>query len=120
LGTAQPFIVPVMGQEPIFLNQARARHLHKEQIAFIGVPIILHGSPLGVLSVDRLFGEEVSLEEDLRLLGIVASLMGQFVLLARQGRLWEEGPHPGNLPLNPELSEDTRNFFIVASEAFSC
>ena len=113
LGTAQPFIMPVMGQEPIFLNQARARHLHKEQIAFIGVPIMLHGSPLGVLSVDRLFGEEVSLEEDLRLLGIIASLLGQYVGLERQGRFWEEGPPPGNLPLNPELSEDSRNFFIV-------
>jgi Nif-specific regulatory protein len=113
LGTAQPFIMPLMGQEPIFLNQARARQFPKEQVAFIGVPIMLYGSPLGVLSVDRLFGEEVSLEEDLRLLSIIASLLGQLVGLERQSRRAEAGLQPENFRLSPEPSEDSRNCLIV-------
>ena len=113
LGIAQPFLMPVSGQEPIFLNQARARQFPKKQVAFIGVPLSLHGSPLGVLSVDRLFGEEVSLEEDLRLLSIIAALLGQFVGLVGQGQRAEPPPHPEGLRLNPEISEKPRNFLIV-------
>ncbi len=60
LEAAQPFLMPALGQEPVFLNQARARQFPKEQIAFLGVPIMLHGAPLGVFCVDRLFGDEVS------------------------------------------------------------
>jgi len=113
LGIAQPFLLPVTGQEPIFLNQARARQFPKKQVAFIGVPLILHGSPLGVLSVDRLFGEEISLEEDLRFLSIIAALLGQFVGLKGQGRRAEPVPHPEGLRLSPEISEQARNFWIV-------
>ncbi|MCX5892971.1 MAG: sigma-54 dependent transcriptional regulator, partial [Deltaproteobacteria bacterium] len=66
-----------------------------------------------VLSVDRLFGEDVSLEEDFRLLGIIAALLGQFVGLERPSRLTVEGPRPENPPRNPELSEDSRKFCLV-------
>lgn len=113
LGTVQPFVLPVMGQEPIFLNQARARQLHKEQVSGIGVPIVFRGSPLGVLSVDRLFGEEISLEEDLRLLGIIAALMGEFAGQEMHCRLPIESPREEKPPRRRELSEVARNFFIV-------
>ncbi len=113
LGTAQPFVVPLMGQEPLFLNQSLARQIHKEQISFLGVPIIRHGSPLGVLSVDRLFGDEVSLEEDLRFLSIIAALMAQFVGPEMPASPPEESLRPENLVLRPELSDNAQHFFIV-------
>lgn len=113
LATAQPFVVPVLGQEPLFLNQSRARQLHKEQVSLIGVPIILQGAPLGVLSVDRLFADEVSPEEDLRFLGILAAIMAQFVGLELPGRLREERLRPENLTPSPELSDSSRNFFVA-------
>ena len=113
LGTAQPSWSRSWARSRYSSTKAGPGSLHKEQISFIGVPIILQGTPLGVLSVDRLFGDEVSLEEDLRFLGIVASLMAQFVGLELQGRLREERLRPGNLTLGPELSENSRNFFIV-------
>jgi transcriptional regulator with GAF, ATPase, and Fis domain len=74
--TVQPFVVPEVRKEPFFLNKTKSRPLDKRQISFIGVPIILQGSPIGVLSVDRLFGEEVSVEEDIQFLSIVALLIG--------------------------------------------
>ena len=61
--TAQPFVVPDVSKEPLFLNKTKSRRIDKGQISFIGVPIILKGSPMGVLSVDRLYGEDVAFEE---------------------------------------------------------
>jgi Nif-specific regulatory protein len=113
LGTAQPFIMPVMSQEPIFINQTRARQLHKEQISFIGVPIMLHSSPVGVLCADRLFGEEVPLDEDLRFLSIIAALLAQCVDADLRGWTPEENLRPANLPLHSELSDKPRGLFIV-------
>jgi Nif-specific regulatory protein len=49
--SAQPFVVPDVGKEPLFLNKTQARDLRKESLAFIGVPILLPGDPIGVLSV---------------------------------------------------------------------
>jgi len=51
-----------------------------------GVPVLLHGKPIGVLHVDRLFGDEIPFEEDIRLLSIIATLIAQFVSLNRQVR----------------------------------
>jgi Nif-specific regulatory protein len=87
--TAQPYIVPDVSKDPLFLNKTRSRHIQKESITFLGVPILLHGKPIGVLHVDRLFGNEIPYEEDIRLLSIVATLIAQFVNLNRQVRLRE-------------------------------
>ena len=99
--TAQPFAIPAMGQEPVSFNQTRARQLPKDQISFIGVPLLRHGSPLGVLLVDRLFGDQVSLEEDVRFLSIVAALLSPFLGPEETERLGERAwsrksrPAPG-------------------------
>jgi Nif-specific regulatory protein len=62
--TAQPFAVPDVGREPLFLNRTQARNLTKDGLAFIGVPILLNNEPIGVLSVDRLFGSDVECQEE--------------------------------------------------------
>ncbi len=81
LGT--PIVIPNIGEEPLFLNKTGAREMiRKENIAFLCVPIKFKNEILGVLSVDRLFGDKgVSFEEDLRLLKIIASLIAQSVKL---------------------------------------
>jgi Nif-specific regulatory protein len=81
--------VPDISKEPLFLNKTRSRHIQKESISFLGVPILLHGKPTGVLNVDRLFGDEVPFDEDIRLLSIIATLIAQFVSLNLQVRLRE-------------------------------
>jgi Nif-specific regulatory protein len=103
--TAQPFVVPDVSKEPLFLNKTKSRQLAKGQISFIGVPIILQGVPIGVLSVDRLYGEDISFEEDIRFLAIVATLITQFVILNLQVRAREERLRVENLSLKEELSE---------------
>ena len=71
--------IPDIGKEPLFLNRTRSRGDFKRQnISFFCVPIKIKGETLGVLSVDRLFkDEDISFGEDVRLLTIVASLIGQ-------------------------------------------
>ncbi len=111
--TAHPFIVPDINREPLFLNKTQARSMRKEGIAFLGVPITLNAETVGVLSVDRLFGDEVSFEEDMRFLTIVATLIAQFVLINRQVWNRERGLVTENAFLRAEISEKYNHFFAV-------
>jgi len=80
--TGYPFVVPDIHSEPLFLNRTGSRKkLPKGEISFIGVPVVLLDKPVGVLTVDRLFAPEVSFEEDIRFLTVVAMLIGQFLNL---------------------------------------
>ena len=80
--TGQPAIVPHISEEPLFLDRTGARkHLEKDEISFICVPIKLGNEVIGALSVDRLFDENISFEEDIRLLSIIAAMIAQAVKL---------------------------------------
>jgi Nif-specific regulatory protein len=111
--TAQPFAVPDIGKEPLFLNRTQSRNLTKNSLAFIGVPIVLNNEPIGVLSVDRLFGPEVDFKEDIRFLTIVAALMAQFVQLNRQVERREAHLLTENRSLRAEVSAKYNHFFAV-------
>jgi Nif-specific regulatory protein len=111
--TGQPFAVADIGKEPLFLNRTRARNLKKEDQAFVGVPIMLGNAPIGVLTVDRLFGSEISLSEDIRFLSIVSALIAQFVLLNRRVRQREASLVAENRHLRAEISEKYNHFFAV-------
>ena len=111
--SAQPFVVPDIGKEPLFLNKTQARDLRKESLAFIGVPILLQGEPVGVLSVDRLFGREVGFEEDIRFLTILAGLIAQFVAVNREVEKREKDLLTENRFLKAEVSEKYNHFFAV-------
>ncbi len=115
--SAQPFVVPDIKDEPLFLNKTGSRNsflLKKDKISFIGVPVILNGETVGVLSVDRLFAQDVSFEEDIRFLTVVAALTAQFLNLhqaiySKQEHLIEE-----NRSLKAELHARYKYPNIVA------
>lgn len=111
--TAKPFVVPDIAKEPLFLDKTKSRRFEKDKVSFIGVPIMLHGHPIGVLNVDRLFGPEVSFEEDIRFLTIVATLFSQVVNIQRQVRAREEDLRLENVNLKAKLSKNYQRFFIV-------
>ncbi len=80
VATGQPIIVPHIKDDPRFLNRTRSRgKLEKEHVSFICVPIKTGAKVLGTLSVDRLFADHISLEEDVRFLTIIAGLIAQTV-----------------------------------------
>lgn len=107
--TGRPMVVPRVSQEPLFLNRTGARkELDKETISYICVPIKLENAVIGALSADRLFSDDVSLEEDFRLLSIIASMLARAVRLRQEAqqerrRLLEE-----NTRLQKELRERFR------------
>lgn len=112
--TRSPFVVPDISSEPLFLNRTGARPAFgKETLAFLGVPVLLHDVPVGVLSVDRLFGSDVSFEEDVRFLTVLATLIAQFMSLhekieRKEARLKEE-----NRSLKAKLHGRHDGHFII-------
>ncbi|HPQ44236.1 MAG TPA: sigma 54-interacting transcriptional regulator [Syntrophales bacterium] len=79
----QPMFVPNIGTEPKFLNRTASRP-HKSGVSFLCIPIGLDSHIMGVISVDRIYAEERgNMDDDLRVLSIVASFIAQFV------KLWE-------------------------------
>lgn len=79
--TESPMFISNIGNEPKFLNKTASRP-QKSGVSFICVPIALDREILGVISVDRIYAEERgTVEDDLRVLHIVASFIAQFVTL---------------------------------------
>jgi Nif-specific regulatory protein len=110
--TGKAMVVPKVSEEPLFLNRTGARDMQKEAISFICVPILIGGEAVGAISADRLFADSVCLEEDMRLLQILASLVARAVRTRREFRamhtavveenrrlqtLLHSGFNPGNL-----------------------
>ena len=112
--TGRPAIIPSVGKEPLFLDKTGARKgLRKEEISFICVPIRLKNEVLGTISVDRIFGEGVNLEEDVRVLTVVASMIAHTVKRHQEIREEREKLIEENLKLRMELKDNLNNFLMV-------
>ncbi|MGB9713340.1 MAG: nif-specific transcriptional activator NifA [Dissulfurimicrobium hydrothermale] len=114
--TSLPFVVPDINKEPLFLNKTGARpRFEKGQISFIGVPIMILQKPAGVLTVDRLFGPEISFEEDVKFLTVVATLVAQFLQLNDEINLKEECLIDENRSLKAELDSIYNRHNIIGN-----
>ena len=57
--SSKPIVVPRVSREPAFLNRAAKRpELHKEELSFICVPILLNRRAVGALGVDLKFNPD--------------------------------------------------------------
>lgn len=113
--TGSEVLIPDIGEDPRFLNKTGSR-ISREGISFISVPVRLEDETFGVITVDRIYAREHgSMEDDLRVLRIISSLMAQFLkLLDRYHRSEKEKAR-----LKVQL-EDRYNFpnIIGVSEKF--
>lgn len=89
--TGRPMVISNVSDEPLFLNRTRSRNLRKDAVSFICVPILADDRAVGAISADRLFAADAALEEDARLLAIIASLLAR-AAMARQADLIGRGP----------------------------
>ncbi|MFH0984960.1 MAG: nif-specific transcriptional activator NifA [Candidatus Omnitrophota bacterium] len=102
----EPIAVPNIGEEPLFLNRTGARKdFRRNRIAFICVPIKIDQETIGALSVDRLFEGNVSLDEDLRLLTIISSILAQTVASYRLREKERTKLQTENVELKRELAK---------------
>ncbi len=114
--TGRAAVVPHISDEPLFLDRTGARKgMPKRDISFICVPIKIENEVVGTLNADRLFDEAISLEEDVRLLSVIASMIAQAVRLRQQAheerhRLLEE-----NQRLQSQLKERFRPSNIIGT-----
>ncbi len=110
----KPIAVPNVGDEPLFLNRTKARgDIKKKNISFICVPINLENKTVGALSVDRLFSDSISFEEDLRLLTIISSMVAQAVKISKMIEKDKEALLDENRMLRNELQDRYRFENIV-------
>jgi Nif-specific regulatory protein len=112
--TRSPFVVPDISSEPLFLNRTGARSgLNRDTVSFIGVPVLVNGIPAGVLTVDRLFGDDISFDEDIRFLSILATLVAQFITLNQKIEKKEAKLIAENRSLKARLHRAHGDHFII-------
>ena len=111
--TGEPYCVPDIDKEPLFLDKTGARRVQRGMISFIGVPIMLHGTPIGVLNVDRIFSDDIGFEEDIDFLKVVATLIGQFISLHEKIMKREAVLKRENTSLKYQISKNTKGPYIV-------
>ncbi len=109
-----PFVVPDIHSEPLFLNRTGARpSFSNNRMSFLGVPVLLENEPVGVLSVDRLFGDDVSFEEDIRFLTVLATLIAQFIALDEEIKRKKAKLEEENRSLKAKLHNQHDGHFII-------
>jgi Nif-specific regulatory protein len=114
--TGLPAVVPRISDEPLFLDRTGSRkRFDKQDIAFICVPIKLGSEVIGALSVDRLFNETISLEEDVRLLTIISTVIAQAVRLRQLAQEEIEKRREENRRLHDELKTANRPDSIIGN-----
>jgi len=101
VATGQPMVVKDIGSEPLFLNRTQARKERK--FAFLCVPIKAGNKIIGALSVDHLFKGDISYEEDIKLLTIIAAMVGQAVRLREVAEKDKRAVVSENIKLRQEL-----------------
>lgn len=116
LKTGRAQIVPRISQEPRFQNRIHRRHSEESQEAgFLCVPIVLEGEVVGTLSADVGTQNERDLEEQARVLEIVASLIAFDVRARRISRIERQTLEDENRRLRDALEERFRPDNIIGN-----
>jgi Nif-specific regulatory protein len=101
----KPVIVPQVSREPMFRERLPRSEFDKREVSFICVPIPINRRPIGAIAVDLPFKRNRDYDHLVRLLRLVALMIGQAVrverlLDAERQRLVDENTH-----LREELRE---------------
>jgi Nif-specific regulatory protein len=113
--TGAPVVVPSIATEPLFLGRTRALEERRDtEMAFVCVPVRLGNETIGALSAERPYRRDLSFDEDIRVLSILASLIAHAVRL-RQLEEEEKALVAENQRLQQELKDRYRPANIVGT-----
>ena len=114
--TGKSIVVPKISQEPLFLDRVhKRRELGKDEISFICVPISIGQEVIGTLSADRFFDESAPLDEDVRVLSIVASMIAHDIQTRRELAAGRRALEEENIRLRSELEDRFRPENIIGN-----
>jgi len=114
--SGEPCLIPRVSQDPRFLNQTGSRTpTPSRDLAFICVPIHLDGKPVGTLSADRIASDERTLDDDARLLSIIATMIADAVRLRRWARQEADRLEQENKRLQQQLETRFRPANIIGN-----
>lgn len=114
LKNGQPVIVQDIDQEPLFLcRSVRREDLPPETVSFIALPVTVLGQVEGVFACHRIRGRQRHLNDDLSLLGLLATLAGQVLGLDRMVRQKTQELEANNALLSQALESDLGRLGIV-------
>jgi Nif-specific regulatory protein len=114
--TGKPAVIPRISHEPLFLDKTRAReHIDWDDVSFLCVPIKLGNEVIGTLSVDRIFTDESTLNDDVRLFSIIGSMISQAVKLRQSAQEAREKLLEENIRLQEELKHRYHPAHIIGN-----
>jgi len=115
--TGQAMIVPKVSEEPLFLNRFERWNITREEISFICVPISIGQEVIGTISVDMVYDKAKPLEEDMRILSIVTSMIANDVRIRRQAAIRRKELEDENLRLRQELEDRFKPENIIGNSS---
>jgi len=116
LETGQPIIIPSIANEPRFCDRVHERNRKKvSDASFICVPISLGSEVVGTLATDMPIEEESWLDDAMRVLTIVGSMIGYDVRARRLERSEHQALEAENLRLRDALEEKFRPEHIIGN-----
>ena len=113
--SGKAMIVPKVSKEPLFLDRFERARTDKEEISFICVPISIGRKVIGTISIDRIFNPTKPLDEDKRVLSIVASMIANDVKSRQEAVLRRQELENENLRLRHELEDRFRPENIIGN-----
>jgi len=113
--TGKPMVVPRASEEPLFLDRFKRSSITSEELSFICVPISIGKKVIGTISVDKPFKEVVSLNENMRVLSIVASMIANDVKARQEAAIYRQKLEDENLRLRHELEDRFRPENIIGN-----
>jgi Nif-specific regulatory protein len=103
--SGKPVVVPQVSREPLFRDRLPRHEIDRREVSFLCVPIVVNRKAVGALAVDLPFTRQRDYDQLVRVLRLVASMVGQAVRVERlvdaeRQRLIDENAH-----LREELRE---------------
>lgn len=111
----KPIMVPKVSQEPLFLNRFERWNVTKEELSFICVPISIDNNTIGTISVDRPFEETAPLDDEMRILSIIASMIANDLRTRQETAIERQRLEDENLRLRYELEGRFRPENIIGN-----
>ena len=109
----KPMIILKTSESPLFLD--RTKRGKRPDTSFVCVPIKVGQDVVGALSIDRLYSEDTELDDDVRILSIIASMIAQAVELRRAAQEEQERLEEENERLRAELKDRFRPSNIIGN-----